>query len=255
MRRPHIAPKGTRHTMTDKSSIITVKDQLSSLQGQADQPDILDYIQRVPEVPEGATPMTVEGPFYEDTRDLLRSDITEGKPGIPLALHIGVRDVATGAAVTDAVVEVWQCDAAGLYSGHLRADPNRIPETGLAHVPAADDSRFLRGAQITDAEGKVTFQSIYPGFYFARNVHLHSKVHVAGEEVYVGQIYLPERYNKIVETLPPYSEHRDLERMHNDDDLLYQSMGGAQLTMDVRPVETDRPEFGFVATFTISIAL
>jgi protocatechuate 3,4-dioxygenase beta subunit len=240
--------------MTNNASIITVGDQLSSLQAQADQPDILDYIQRVREVPEGATPMTVEGPFYLDTRELLRSDITEGRPGIPLELRIDVRDFSTGAVVTDAVVEVWQCDAAGSYSGHLHGDPNRIPETGLAHVPAADDSRFLRGAQVTDDEGKVTFRSIYPGFYFARNVHLHSKVHVQGEEVYVGQLYLPEEYNKIVETLPPYRDHRDLERMPNDDDLLYQSMGGAQLTMAVEPVEADRPESGFVATFTIRIA-
>lgn len=239
--------------MSDKA-IITVEDQVAALQAKAGSPDIVDYIQRVKEVPEGATPMTVEGPFYLDTRDLLRVDITDGKPGIPLEVRITVRDFRSKAPIAGAVVEVWQCDAFGVYSGHVDEDPNRIPPTGLKHLAAQDDARFLRGAQITDDYGMVTFESIYPGFYYARNVHAHSKVHVAGEEVYVGQLYLPEEYNKIVETLPPYNQHQDLERMPNDDDLLYQNMGGAQLTLDLKEVKEGHPEAGFVGTLTLYIA-
>jgi protocatechuate 3,4-dioxygenase beta subunit len=237
--------------------IITAQDQLASLEAVADSPDIQDYIQLVEahKAPEGSSPITVEGPFYESSRELVRADITEGRPGIPLELRLAVRDVASGAAVTGALVEVWHCDASGLYSGHLNLDPDGIPATGLAHLPAADDSRFLRGTQSTGGDGVAKFHTIYPGWYFARSIHIHLKAHVAGREVYTGQVYLPEECNDAVETLPPYNAHGSLERLRNADDVLYKSMGGAQLLVDAMPVDARRPEAGFVGSFTLSIGL
>ena len=62
------------------------------------------------------TPELTEGPYYLDDQ-LLRQDITVGKPGVPLKLHIGVTDIATCVPLANAAVDVWHCDAKGYYSG------------------------------------------------------------------------------------------------------------------------------------------
>src|SRR5438094_10013920 len=61
-------------------------------------------------------PEQTEGPYYLDNR-LLRADITEGKPGAPLQLDLAVVDAVTCQPLADATVEVWHCDANGVYSG------------------------------------------------------------------------------------------------------------------------------------------
>ncbi|NLU83735.1 protocatechuate dioxygenase [Rhodococcus sp. HNM0569] len=62
-----------------------------------------------------------QGPYYFDV-DSIRSDIREDRPGTTLQLALRVQDVTgcapgTGTAVTNAVVEIWHCDAGGVYSG------------------------------------------------------------------------------------------------------------------------------------------
>ena len=76
------------------------------------------------------TPEQTAGPFYLPT-ELLREDITESRPGVPLRLRIGVADVNTCSMLADAAVDLWHCDAQGYYSGSGRtraAAPARIPE-------------------------------------------------------------------------------------------------------------------------------
>lgn len=61
-----------------------------------------------------------------------------------------------------AQVDLWQCDAQGVYSG--------VPEGGTA------GRDFLRGFQLTDEAGLVRFLTVYPGWYPGRTVHIHGKV-------------------------------------------------------------------------------
>jgi protocatechuate 3,4-dioxygenase beta subunit len=122
------------------------------------------------------TPSETIGP-YPSLQDFLRSDIREGRPGLPVTLNITIVNVNSACApVSAAVVDVWQCDADGNYSQY----GNSRSET------------FLRGLQTTDASGRVTFTTIYPGWYQGRATHIHVEVTVNGRSVKVTQIAFPE---------------------------------------------------------------
>lgn len=123
------------------------------------------------------TPGLTEGPYYLDGQ-LLRSDITEGKPGVPVTLQIAVQDITACDPLTNAAVEIWHCDAQGYYSGISGENP------GGGGEPTGDDNlttTFLRGIQLTDENGTATFSTVYPGWYTSRTVHIHMKVHVEGQ--------------------------------------------------------------------------
>jgi protocatechuate 3,4-dioxygenase beta subunit len=62
------------------------------------------------------TPEVTEGPYYIDL-ERMRRDITEGKPGVPLRMRVRVLHLTTGAPIPSAAVDVWHCDAQGVYSG------------------------------------------------------------------------------------------------------------------------------------------
>ena len=87
------------------------------------------------------TPQAEEGPFYSDPK-LVRSDIAEGKPGVPLTLRLRVIEAGSCTAIHDARVDIWHCDAKGLYSA--------FPGQGDAHNVDATGKTFLRGTQLTD---------------------------------------------------------------------------------------------------------
>ncbi len=118
------------------------------------------------------TPDEIAGPYPDktgmiDNSAYYRADITEGKTGLPLALTFTVIDVAAGCIpVPGAIVEVWHCDKDGLYSEYA-GEPTGPDQTGTT---------YLRGLQIADAAGKVTFTSIYPGWYPGRCTHIHMQV-------------------------------------------------------------------------------
>src|SRR5205085_10558214 len=121
------------------------------------------------------TPEVTEGPYYLDLNKV-RSDITEGKGGAPLDLKLTVVDATGCTPIKDAAIDVWHCDAGGVYSGFSQASaggPGGSQST-------TDNQTFLRGTQVTDASGLAEFQTIYPGWYRGRAVHIHMKVHVGG---------------------------------------------------------------------------
>src|ERR1700733_12348713 len=64
-----------------------------------------------------------EGPYYVDD-ETLRRDITEGRPGVPLILAIRVVDAKSCAPLRDAALDIWHCDAAGVYSGFTADNPD-----------------------------------------------------------------------------------------------------------------------------------
>ena len=123
------------------------------------------------------TPEQTEGPYYVPGAPL-RRDVTEGKPGVPLTLRLSVVNVSTCRAIKRASVEIWHCDATGVYSGTAQQ--------------GTESERFLRGMQRTDAKGIAVFRTIYPGWYQGRTVHIHTKVHVGGNVVHTGQLYFAD---------------------------------------------------------------
>src|SRR5436305_381668 len=88
----------------------------------------------------------------------LRRNITEGRPGTPLTLRLRVVDASTCKPIKNAAVDIWHCDALGAYSGFGAGSGSRT---------------FMRGVQRTDANGFATFQTVYPGWYQGRTVHIH----------------------------------------------------------------------------------
>lgn len=119
-------------------------------------------------------PTETEGPFPLRAMlagdALLRADITEGRPGVPLALRIRLVDVTRGCRpLAGAWVYVWHCDRDGAYSGY----------DGMAG-PSSSPTTFLRGIQKSDADGCVTFKTVYPGWYEGRITHIHCMVFLAG---------------------------------------------------------------------------
>ena len=126
-------------------------------------------------------PAQTEGPYYLDL-DLVRADITEGKPGTPLTVVIEVVRVSDCAVLPDVAVDIWQCDAAGVYAG-FPGQLGGLDTTG---------QRFLRGTQLTGPDGKVTFRTIYPGWYPGRTTHIHFKVHPSITTEATSQMYFPE---------------------------------------------------------------
>jgi protocatechuate 3,4-dioxygenase beta subunit len=157
------------------------------------------------------TPEQTEGPYYLDT-DLVRVDITDNHPGTPLRLELLVENAAC-AALAGAAVDIWHCDAAGNYSGFGAGSSSRT---------------FLRGTQVSDAAGKVAFETIYPGWYPGRATHIHVKVHTGGREVHTGQLYFDEALNTEVYRTAPYSAKTG-NRVLNAADGIYRNGGAASL--------------------------
>jgi len=120
-----------------------------------------------------------EGPFYIDPA-LMRSDITENRPGLPMTLRLQVV-TADCVPVVAARVDIWHCDAAGSYSG-----------VGGQSGDGAPSQTFLRGSQITDSAGIVAFQTIFPGSYPGRPTHIHYKVILQDNTFLTSQLFFEE---------------------------------------------------------------
>ena len=175
------------------------------------------------------TPEATEGPYYLDL-DNVRSDITEGKDGTPLDLKITVVDATGCTPIKDAAIDVWHCDAVGVYSGFNQASTGS-PGGGQS---ATDDQTFLRGTQVTDANGLGQFQTIYPGWYRGRAVHIHMKVHVGGSVVHTGQLFFDDGLTDQVYGSAPYSS-RGTPDVRNSADDIYRSAGAASAVVAMTP--------------------
>jgi len=142
-------------------------------------------------------PEVTEGPYYFDPA-LERVDITEGRPGIPLRVRLQVVDAACR-AIGGARVDIWHCDATGVYSGYAnQGDDRSVDTTG---------ETFMRGTQFTDANGIVTFETVYPSWYSGRTTHIHFKVFIAETTVLTGQIFFPDALSEYIYlNVAPYND-------------------------------------------------
>jgi protocatechuate 3,4-dioxygenase beta subunit len=205
------------------------------------------------------------GPYYI-ADELLRSDIVEGKPGVPLSLRILVLNARTCKPLANAAVDLWHCDALGLYSGFTKQNPmgpggpdgpsgppRGGPPPGFdpqhpgnhpgppenmgppPHNDPSDKLTFLRGIQLTDAQGVVNFHTVFPGFYRGRTNHIHFEVRIgghadkksyaAGNTCHVGQIFFPEEIAAELMNHEPYRLHK-IHRVTQSEDQVFGDQHG-----------------------------
>lgn len=158
--------------------------------------------------PRALTVQTTEGPYFLDGMPL-RADITEGLPGVPLELRFTVLDVA-GLPLPGARIDVWQCDALGIYSGYAgQGDSKQVSAVGKT---------FLRGRLVAGDDGEAVFRSVYPGWYEGRTTHIHMKVAVGPRTVLTSQFFLPDALSEFLYTNLPAYQRSALRNVLNSSD-------------------------------------
>lgn len=194
-----------------------------------------------------ARPEQTEGPYFVDrmlNRFDIRSDPTSGavKEGTPLDLTLAISGLRAGscAPVAGAHVDIWHCDAMGVYSGV--EDPT-FDTVGQS---------FLRGYQLTDAAGEARFRTIYPGWYAGRAVHIHFKIRTepgaARGLEFTSQLYFDDALTSRVLAQMPYAA-RPGKRELNADDRIF-GRGGDQLLLAPKPAD-----HGYAARFEVGLHL
>jgi len=164
-------------------------------------------------------PEITVGPYFVDER-LNRSDLTEDSSSIfiadaaPLLLTVNVRSAAAACVPLVGVqIDLWQCHAGGLYSDE--AANGTLGQT------------WLRGYQVTDADGNVTFATVYPGWYPGRTIHIHlmaRRFDGVGNATYefTTQLYFNESINDAVMAKAPYNS-RGVRTTTNSNDAFFSS--------------------------------
>lgn len=188
-------------------------------------------------------PALTEGPLFVDedlNRADIRSDPATGQvsAGVPLELTFRVSQVDAAACTPLAgiQVDVWHCDANGIYS-----DTNQL---GFQTV----GQKFLRGYQVTDERGVTQFTTIYPGWYAGRAVHIHFKMRTGDGYEFTSQLFFDDPFTDAVYTSAPYNS-RGERRLRNDDDGIFRQSNG-QMMLTVNKVGA-----GYAATFDIALDL
>lgn len=193
------------------------------------------------------SPSQTEGPYFVDerlNRSDIRADPADGsvREGLPLTLKLVIASVARGqcAPLAGAVVDLWHCDAAGVYSDASDPGFNTIGKT------------FLRGYQVTDAGGGVRFTTVYPGWYDGRTVHMHFKVRgAAGSKrsyEFTSQLYFDDAVTDRAYARNPYAR-RGRRTVRNGGDGIFRD-GGSRMILPL--VESDA---GYAANFNVGLRL
>lgn len=208
------------------------------------------------------TPELTEGPYYLDDL-LVRNDITEGKAGIPMDLQITVVDATTCAPIENAAVDVWHCDVNGYYSGFTEANPDPTSDEGYQD-DGSDPNTFLRGVLLSDANGVVEFQTIYPGWYVSRDIHIHMKVHVGGATddgtydggttAHTGQLAFSDEFSDQVALVEPYaSRNSTFTRLEEDGVFSGLEDDDPSYFVTLTPVDESDPSLGITASIVVGI--
>lgn len=193
-------------------------------------------------------PEQTEGPYFVDEK-LNRSDIRPdpstgtAKAGVPLTLSLAVASVA-GSGCTPlkgAQVDIWHCDALGVYSDTNDPGWNTVGQ------------KFLRGYQVTDDKGAVQFTTIYPGWYQGRTIHIHFKIRTTGTNgqayEFTSQFFFDDSLSDQVLTQAPYNTKTGTRGTRNANDGIYNNGGDQTL---LKPTKTAN---GYSASFAIGLNL
>ncbi len=180
------------------------------------------------------TPSQTEGPFYADIGGF-RQDVTEGLTGVPLSVRFQVVEAGSCEPLSGVVVDIWHTDALGRYSAFERGGGD------------ASDT-FLRGKQITDADGVVEFHTIYPGWYRGRTTHIHFKASTDGGSLVTSQLYFPDETTAAVAEEQPYATRGAPDTTNEQDSILR----GAGTDHPLMGTVSDNGD-GYVVSFVIGV--
>jgi len=185
-------------------------------------------------------PELTEGPYYVDeelNRSDVRSDPGSGvvRQGALLALTFSLSQIANASCtpLAGARVEIWHCDAEGVYSD--------VSDPGFN----TQGQKFLRGYQVTDANGLARFITIYPGWYRGRTVHIHFKVHPSATQVFTSQLFFDDELSDQVFTQAPYAGRGQRNTLNGNDRIFNE-----QLLLNVTPADE-----GYAAAFDIGMQM
>ncbi|KAJ5592038.1 uncharacterized protein N7459_002407 [Penicillium hispanicum] len=168
------------------------------------------------------TPTVTDGPYYV-WGEVVRSNVKEENysEGVDVHLEVQYIDINTCRPVPGALVDIWQANATGVYSG--------ISESGN-YAAAGWDSTYLRGIQQTDRDGVVNFDTIFPGHYDGRATHTHLLTHLnatllpnktievgTGSVAHIGQLFWNEVLRSAVEDTYPYTTNTQSVTSNADD--------------------------------------
>ncbi|NOK21058.1 protocatechuate 3,4-dioxygenase [Corallococcus carmarthensis] len=152
------------------------------------------------------------GPCYATTVD--RKDISEGHDGLPVRLSFLIVNESC-APIPNATVDIWHAAPEGLYSGE---DASDFCTSGDATARAA---RWFRGVQTTDANGRVDFDTCFPGWYSSRTIHIHFTVRVNGQEFVTSQLFFDDTTNDdIVNNQPLYNTRGARDTTNSNDTVI-----------------------------------
>lgn len=154
-----------------------------------------------------------EGPYY--LKSPLRSDIRESIKGKTLNLTFQIVDYPSCSPIENAVIEIWQCDAHGNYSGYIEGIGHNIWESAKQlefgkkqHIEPINESTYLRGYQKTDLNGNAEFTTVVPGWYDPRVPHIHYKVIINDKEHLTSELYFEESFcNELFTSIEPYNQY------------------------------------------------
>jgi protocatechuate 3,4-dioxygenase beta subunit len=200
----------------------------------------------------GKPELTV-GPYFLD-KQLNRTDIRiepstgAESPGTPLQLAFRVQQIANGqcSPLPGAMVDIWQCDAAGMYSG--------VNDRMVGFN--TEGKKFLRGYQVTDASGIANFTTIYPGWYQGRSVHIHFKIRTPAQAAladqtayeFTSQVFFNESLTDQVHKAQPYAA-KGSGRLRNERDGIYRQAG------DVLLLNVALGQSGYATMFDVGLDL
>lgn len=145
-------------------------------------------------------PTETEGPFpTHNPSSYVRADIRDGREGIKMSVSIQINKQGTNCTpLNGVIVDVWHCDADGNYSEYGGIQMQKTDYTSV---------HFLRGRQTTNSEGKVSFTTIFPGWYQSRATHIHVHIYDAnGNSLKVTQISFPEGDGSALSKVNGYSK-------------------------------------------------
>ncbi|MFT4122365.1 MAG: intradiol ring-cleavage dioxygenase [Microbacteriaceae bacterium] len=191
------------------------------------------------------TDETTQGPFWVDEK-LNRSDIrtnsdgTDEQDGVPLSLTITLYDVSDCGPQVGAYIDIWHANAEGVYS-----------DVSGSGNPDEKGYTWLRGYQVTDENGQVTFTTIYPGWYLSRAIHIHARVRISLDETdedathnFTTQMFFDEEISQQVLATSAYKSDSD-ERTTNSTDAIYESALQVPLSGDTST--------GYTGSFQINL--
>lgn len=215
-------------TGTSQTTATQSASAASSATPSASAAATVGVVEEVPDETAGPYPADgSNGPDILEDAGIIRSDIRSSigggttAKGVPMTLTLNIKDMAKGnTAFANTAVYVWHCDASGAYS---------------MYSSGVENESYLRGVQVADSDGKVTFTSIVPACYPGRWPHIHFEVYSAAADITdsskaisTSQVALPQDISEAVYALADYEGSIDnLSQLSLDSDNVFGDDGGA----------------------------